>query len=304
MRRLRDERGGIAVMLALLMPILFGAAAIAIDTAAVWSARAQVETGADAAVIAVAMDCARGSCGDIKKTAEDAFWANDRAAKVSDLGPGEGWISVSGREISATQKMPWRVNHFFAGALGFDTGTLSVQSFAEWAPATRATADVPLTISRCTYDTLRGSMTSSSSVSLSLTTAIDGTCTSGGDTVPAGQALTEVDGSPCGTASSWNDTVKRYKPDTGLPAGCTSGYLAGLAGKDIWLPVFDEVTGNGNGQKYRVYGYAAFRVTSYDGAGQALNGYFTYAPRQVDDTTPPAPNAPDLGARSVYLTDD
>ena len=58
--------------------------------ASVWSARQQVLSGADSAVLAVATDCARGNCGDIKKTAEDAFWANDLAAKLSNLGAGEG----------------------------------------------------------------------------------------------------------------------------------------------------------------------------------------------------------------------
>ncbi len=104
--RLREERGGVAVMLALLMPLLFGAAAIGIDSAAVWSARQQVLSGADAAVLAVATDCARGNCGNIKKTAEDAFWANDLAAKLSNLGAGEGWISTRVGVHGARQRHP------------------------------------------------------------------------------------------------------------------------------------------------------------------------------------------------------
>ena len=39
-----------------------------------------------------------------------------------------------------------------------------------------------------------------------------------------------------------------------------------------------------------------------DHADHHTVGYFTLAARQVDDTTPPATTAPDLGARSVFLT--
>jgi Flp pilus assembly protein TadG len=136
------ERGAIAVAFALLMPLVFGAAALAIDSVAVWSDRQQVENGADAAALAVALDCANGNCGDIKATAEAAFWANDAAGKAADLGPGEGWVSVDGgaRKVSITQKTPWLVKHYFAAALGFSTGELSVQSFAAYAPTAKATA--------------------------------------------------------------------------------------------------------------------------------------------------------------------
>jgi hypothetical protein len=301
--RLREERGAIAVVMALLMPLLFGLAAVAVDTAAVWSARQQVETGADAAVIAVAMDCARGSCGDIKATAEAAFWANDEAAKLSDLGPGEGWIAVNGRNVSATQKKPWLVNHFFAGALGMETGSLSVQSFAAWAPAASGRADAPVGISWCLYQAEK----SKAATRIPLTTAISTTtcaAPSGSGTVAGGTALTVPDsGSKCTTASTWKASVPVSTQNlAGLDPSCTDGRLAGLKGGDIVVPVWSSVSGpDTSAPTFQVHGYAAFRVTSYDASGPALNGYFTSAPRQIDATTPPVTTAPDLGARAVFL---
>jgi hypothetical protein len=61
-----------------------------------------------------------------------------------------------------------------------------------------------------------------------------------------------------------------------------------------------------------VYGYAAFRVTAFNTATSpwSLSGRFVLSARQIDATTPPDPTklpalgAPDLGARSVYLTKD
>ena len=52
MQRLRDERGAVAVMVALLMVPLIGFAAIAIDVAAMWSERQQLQNGADAGALA------------------------------------------------------------------------------------------------------------------------------------------------------------------------------------------------------------------------------------------------------------
>lgn len=303
--RLREERGGIAVMLALLMPILFGAAAIGIDSAAVWSARQQVLSGADAAVLAVASDCARGNCGDIKKTAEDAFWANDLAAKLSNLGPGEGWISTTGSSasgrVSVTQKMPWEVNHFFAGALGFDTGELSVQSFAGWAPLAAERVEIPLAISYCAYAQLSGSLTSTTSIELAETAPnAGGTCTSPtGGTVGGGISLFQADAGSCGAAT---ERGKTYRLTHGtLSSACTSAYLGGLLNRDVAIPIWSETPGT----HFKVYGYASFRVTNFSLAAgnRKLVGYFNRSVRQVDDPTAPTDTtAPDLGARAVFLT--
>jgi Flp pilus assembly protein TadG len=305
--RLRQERGAMAVFFALFMPILFGLAAIAIDVAAVWSARQQVQNGADAAVLAVAMDCARNSCGDIKQTAEDAFWANDKAAKVSNLGPGEGWIRVSGRQVSATQKRDWEVNHFFAGALGMETGELATQSFAAWAPTASGRADAPVGVSWCFYRDEVGSYgpRPSATARIPLTTAIsESTCSGPAGAVRQGTALTVPSGTGCGTTSQWKASVKVSKKTygSGLGPACSTSQLAGLVGDDIVVPVWNAATAQSvSAPTFTVHGYAAFRVTSYDSSGPALNGYFTYAPKQIDATTPPPTTAPDLGSRAVYL---
>lgn len=300
--RLREERGGVAVMVALLMPVLFGVSALAIDTAAVWSARQQVENGADAAVLAVAMDCARDECGNIKKTAEDAFFANNRAAKLSDLGSGEGQVSVNNRQVSVEQKRPWVVNHFFAAALGMGTGELSVQSYAEWAPAAGAATPLPLALSRCAYGHLRNSA-SGAPVTLPLKTDLAGSCTLTTGAVAGGSALTVPDSnSGCETTSTWQQDVRLHRGN-GPPAGCGGSHLGGLVGTDVVVAIIDPGSDPAK-PSYPVYGYSALRVTAYDAARQTLTGYFTRVVRQIDATTPPATSAPDLGARSVFLTEN
>lgn len=287
------ERGGIAIALALLMPLVFMSAALAVDTAAVWSARQQVETGADAAALAVAMACAGGDCGDIQTTATNAFFANDKAAKVSDLGPGVATITVSGRSVDVTQTTPWVVNNFFAAAMGKGTEELTVRTDAAWAPTAAATAQVPLAVSLCTYtNALGGSLGSNSPTSLTLTTGSTDGC-------DAGTVLTTVGSGTCSTTSSWNGTVTAF-PGSGLPSGCTTTYLSTLVGANVLIPVWDTTSGSAD---YHVYGYSAFHVTAVSTSSPpVVSGYFTYAAHQVDATTPPGTAAPDLGARSVFLT--
>ena len=64
MQRLRkDERGAVAIIVALVMVVLLGFAAIAVDISAMWAEKRQLQNGADAGALAIAQDCAKGACG-------------------------------------------------------------------------------------------------------------------------------------------------------------------------------------------------------------------------------------------------
>ena len=78
MRRMkhRDERGATAVVLALLMVVMVGFTALAVDVGALRWDQKQLQNGADAAALAVANDCAKGKCGDQQTTASGLANAN------------------------------------------------------------------------------------------------------------------------------------------------------------------------------------------------------------------------------------
>jgi Flp pilus assembly protein TadG len=71
LQRLKDERGAIGVVVALLMIPLMGFAAIAIDVSAMYAERPQLQNGADAAALAIAQDCAVDSCGKSRKLCKE-----------------------------------------------------------------------------------------------------------------------------------------------------------------------------------------------------------------------------------------
>ena len=60
MRWLDDERGVSLIFVAILLPVLFGFAVFAVDAAALYEERRELQNGADAAVLAIAEDCAFG----------------------------------------------------------------------------------------------------------------------------------------------------------------------------------------------------------------------------------------------------
>src|SRR4051794_19216016 len=76
MQRLRDERGAVAIIVALLMVGLLGFTALAVDVGAMWSEKKQLQNGADGGALAIAQACAKGACGTPSATAQTYAVAN------------------------------------------------------------------------------------------------------------------------------------------------------------------------------------------------------------------------------------
>src|SRR3954447_8949498 len=69
-RLMKDERGAVAIIVALIMVGLLGFTALAVDVAAAWSEKKQLQNGADAGALAIAQACAKGACGTPSATAQ------------------------------------------------------------------------------------------------------------------------------------------------------------------------------------------------------------------------------------------
>jgi Flp pilus assembly protein TadG len=305
--RLADERGAIAVMVALLMVPMLGIGAIAVDVASLYSDRAQLRNASDAAAISVAVDCARNACGNTVTTATSALTANAGSADVADATLRTPTVAVSGRTITVTTSASQA--HWFAPVLGISSTTVSATSSAAWAPTTRGRAAFPLALSWCEYKEQLADypLTNTTSHRISSQTPTGGSCAGpSGQAIASGYAVMTSDASSlCRTTTTIGTTVAAYPGmfSYGLPPSCTDQYLASLINTDVLFPVWDQSTGSGPDLRFRVYGYAAFHITGYDigSANPAIFGWFTYAAQQSDATTTPTTSAPDLGARSVYL---
>jgi Flp pilus assembly protein TadG len=308
-RRAQDERGATAVMFALLLVPMLGFAAIAVDVGALYAERARLQVAADAAAIAVAQDCSRGNCGDMLATAQSLITAND----------GEGTAAhpvLSNAPLSVTVVGSTPKEHWFAPILGHDSTSVSAIATVGWGSPSAGTAVLPLTFSWCSFKAQTGgglpSNTTLQTINLSKTDTV-GQCTGpSGNFVPGGFGFLEADSGACEVTSAIGGLLQS-EPGESPPSGCDAADFTGWVGRTVLLPIFDEYGGTGNGAWYRVYGYAAFRLTGYHFTGQfktdpkpcsgnvrCVTGYFTRFV-ELSDAWTYDPTAPQLGTSILRL---
>ncbi|HET9648415.1 MAG TPA: pilus assembly protein TadG-related protein, partial [Microlunatus sp.] len=113
MQRLREERGAIAVIVAILMVALIGFVAIAVDVAAMWSEKRQLQNGADAGALAIAQACAKNACGSPSATAQSFATLNKNDGSATGT-----VVSLTGSQVTVRASDPHE--NWFARIFGSD----------------------------------------------------------------------------------------------------------------------------------------------------------------------------------------
>lgn len=279
------EHGAIAVIVAMLMVVLLGFAAISIDVAKLYSERAQLQNGADAAALMVAQKCAKDqtdtNCSATSPMASDLANSNavDGLSNIRSiaLNKSGGTVQVTaGAKETGTSTN--NVSMFFAGVLGFPTAEVSAKSSAVWGSPKAGRTTFPLAFSICQVkDHVGGAL------QLLQDHGKNGNadCNYGpsGAVAPGGFGWLKSDTGACGATVDL--AVNKGGSDTGAnePTHC-AGELNRWAseinaGREItaYLPVFDEVTGQGSGAVYHLVSFAAFRVTGWKLSGDSILPY-------------------------------
>ena len=260
--RLSGERGGVAVVVALLLVPLLGFAAIAVDVGALYAERARLQTAADAAALAVARDCAMGACGDMQATADQLVTANVGAADARRPELGTNTVTVTGDTPT---------EHWFAPVIGHDSTQVEATATVAWGAPGGGRAALPVAFSWCSFDAqTRGSQPTATDavqkIYLSKSDDAGDHCTGPSDNVvPGGFGFLVRDPGICGTTSKVDAVV--YS-DTGNSAPCSEGEWKSWVGRTVLLPIFDEFGGTGSNAWYRVHSYAAFELAGFDLGGQ------------------------------------
>jgi Flp pilus assembly protein TadG len=310
-RRLREERGAVAVVLALAMVPLLGFTALAVDAGHVFAEKARLQTAADAAALAVAQDCARGACGDMLATASAMVAANEGGGEDPATSR-QPVLSTHPLSVTVTGDKP--VRHWFAPVIGIDSTAVSATATVAWGTPGAGTAELPLTFSWCEFAAQTGGGLPSGTVSRTIYfPKTSGTGCTGPSRlfVPGGFGWLATTGNSCQAKSAVGG---RSTSSTGNnPSnGCVPADFTALRGDTVLLPIFDASGSTGSNAWYHVYAYAAFRITGYFFGGQygwnapcggndrCISGYFT---RFVDlsDRFTYTNDGPDLGAAILRL---
>ena len=261
MQRLRkDERGAVAIIVALLMVVLVGFAALAVDVSAMWAEKRQLQNGADAAALAVAQDCAKNACGSPAATAQSYVDANRTVGS-----PTASILSLTSNSVTVQAADPHE--NWFAQVIGAGDDSRGRRSGDGQVGQPERGWDLPadlLLLRMAGADRWAGEHTEQI-IYLSKHTGSDCTGPSG-NALPGGFGWVTPNAGSCKEASTIGGW---YSSDTGNtpPSGCSPSDFNALIGKTILIPIFDQDTGTGGNGRYHIYGYAAFTFTGYDFGG-------------------------------------
>lgn len=302
-RRL-SERGATTVFIAISMVGLLGLTAFAFDFGRLYMEREELQLGADAAVLAIATDCANGECDVFYDPVAEAdtyadLNARDGAARIQSVD-----LDVDGRTVSVVTGSEdvdgsTFVEMVFAGVVGFDRTTVGARAGAAWgSPGSLPT--IPLIISKCEWDGVHetgwvedGGWLHHADAVLDgevppahgypwdkqvMTIYFHGSkgnkchASPSGQDLPGGFGWLDTNGVTCVAVTEVEDWFAA-DPGASPSNGCDPADIADLRGHVVMLPYFNDAEGDGTqgtgaGAAYHVYGYGAVYVTGYHFGGQ------------------------------------
>lgn len=281
MRRLtgNKEQGAVSVIVAILLVTLLGFTAIAVDVGAIYSERAQLQNGADAAAMAVAQKCAKDA------TDAECVTTSTLAGSLANQNALDGMSKVYSIQLDKTARTVAvtttaketggpenSISLFFANALGIPSKEVGAQSKAAWGSPKAGRTAFPLAFSICQVkDNIGGSLQLLQEHGKNQ----NADCNYGpsGAAVQGGFGWLVQDTGKCGGTIDLALSEGGSDPGNNAPGNCSdtlNKWASEItAGRKITvlLPVFNKVTGTGSGAIYGLVSFAAFDVTGWKFSG-------------------------------------
>lgn len=295
MRRIdanENEQGAVSVIIAILLVVLLGFAAIAVDVGMLYAERAQLRNGADAGALSIAQTCAYNSAdtkcnssialGSLAKQMADANALDGQTnARVVLLDKTAGKVSVTTGALEPGTS-PNKVSLLFARALGFEEAEVSVTSHAAWGSPIAGETPFPIAFSICQ---VQGHVGGGLQVLQSHGSDANPDCNYGpsGQTVPGGFGWLAPDPGKCGALIDISVDEADSNPGNSGPSNCTATMDRWKAAINsgtypiVVLPVFYKVTGTGSGAVYDLQSFAAYEVHGwyFSGGGNSFHNTST-----------------------------
>jgi Flp pilus assembly protein TadG len=299
MTRVRcDDRGAVGIFTAIVVIVLFGFLGLAVDVGAMYDERRQLANGADAAVLAIAEDCALEVISCDRNTAKviaagfASANARDGAAAVDSVTIDRVRQTVRVVTSTLTSDGGHLFEPFFAEVIGWDGTTVRAAAAAQWGFPSSIRGALPLIISECEFPigmpvpTPERVFYFHDGNPTEPCNAHAGQDADGDGFLPAGFGWLYTGGSACQIDLS-TGTWKTADPGSSPTTGCSVGNISDLLGEPVPLPIFDDVIGQGDQGSYHITGFALFVITGYNLGGQfhlnppcsgderCVSGYFT-----------------------------
>jgi hypothetical protein len=278
--RRRDERGAVAVFVALVLTVLLGCGALAVDLGDLWQSRRHLVTATDAAALAAAQSAALGetACGavDDQFVAANYDDATVTGCTVEGAGTPQGLVTV---DASAP------VDVRFASVLGFDDQEVHAGTAAAWFIPAGAYSLRPFGLCK-DHPAVASWLSSPDGQSSPTVVRYSKDSPDACGDAPGNWGILDYDGgsNSTGEIQEWT----RYGYD-GLVSvgedvpGNTGGFSPSLdsvldeaiQGGRFALPIFDSVQGTGSNARFHVYGFVGVELVSYQTSGPEENRYIT-----------------------------
>lgn len=262
--RTDGERGAAGVLVAVMMLVLIGAGAIAVDVGQIYSERAQLQNAADSGALAVAHACYATGCTQAE--------AEAIAASLADSNSNDGHSNVADVDLSVPDQVTVRtttqsgsssfLSKMFASALNAPPASVGAFAVAAAEPPSSGSG-FPLAISDNCYNLSEASPTGEVQ---KISYKPGGTCTGpSGTQIPGGWGWLDQS-SPCEATTEAGSNQMGSDPGNNPPTGCADildGWKSTiLAGGDVNVafPIFDDATNQGQNGQFNIIGYATFKI--------------------------------------------
>lgn len=290
------ERGAAGVMVAVLLLVLIGAGALAVDVGQIYAERAQLQNGADAGAMAVMQACYETGCSQDE--------AEDIAADLADSNSNDGSSTVFEVDMTVDDQVTVRtttrdgtsgagfLRQMFSSALNAPPATVGAHATAALEFPSGGSA-FPLAISDCQYDLSEAEATGE--VQLIKYKPGDGPCTStAGHTIPGGFGWLQQTDTACHAATDIDDNAAsdpggNYPKTTACDAILQSWIDTINSGESVMgtFPVYDNAGSTGKNGWFHIRGYATFNIQGWKFGGG------TSQPRTFQNAVDPATTCKD-----------
>jgi Flp pilus assembly protein TadG len=319
--RARDERGVVAVVVAICAVVLFGMAAFALDTGNLWTSRRHLVTATDGAALGAAQDYAVGTNG-CATTAPSLLTQNYTGASLtgcvfSRTGPGAGYVTVTGGHA---------VSFTFAEIFGLSGSTVHSTTTAAFGLPLIATGLRPIGLCVNAPGVKTYWQNGAGNPVLAVvpyTNTQPDNCTGSGGSVPGNWGFVDLDKTITNNSNaltiSWIQTGCQMN-SLGAPCevaggdmlagnpGAISGSQASALGSlvtnqtQFQVPLFDTVSGNGANARMHIIGFANVQLVGFQVTGPEASRYLIlkFSPGVLHGTCCKT-GGTDFGTRAVFI---